>query len=86
MKDAVTLLHKVEEATEQNGLHVNERKMEFISYNEQGQVFSRKNKPIKQVDDFPIFRLLVECNSARCRSPHIKGMGRPQKDEHRMEI
>ena len=52
IKDAITLLHKVVEAAEKIGLHINEGKMEFISLNEQGKVLSRKNKPIKQVDDF----------------------------------
>ena len=33
------MLHKVEEAEEQIGVHINEGKTEFMSYNEEGKVF-----------------------------------------------
>ena len=50
--NAAKLLNFLENTTRQIGLHINTKKTEFMSYNEQGQIKSLNGNQIKQVENF----------------------------------
>jgi exonuclease III len=52
ISDANRLLHLIETAASEIGLHINAGKTEYISYNQQGVILSKNNKTIKSVNEF----------------------------------
>ena len=50
--EANELLHSLESAAREIGLHINAKKTEFMCYNQTGTIISLDGKPIKQVVDF----------------------------------
>ena len=52
IEEANQLLHYLEVAAKEIGLHINAKKTEFISFNQTGQVRSLDGENIKSVEDF----------------------------------
>ena len=52
IKDAETLLQQIEKSAKQIGLYTNEKKTEFIKYNQNGMIKSGNGHDIKSVNDF----------------------------------
>ena len=52
IEQAEKLLHSLEHAAKQIGLHINAKKTEFMSYQEEGQINSLNGNEIKHVDNF----------------------------------
>ena len=52
LKEASDLLHSLETAAKQVGLHINAKKTEFMCYNQEGNIQSLDGKEIKQVNNF----------------------------------
>ena len=49
---AETLQHSLEKAAASIGLHVNADKMEFMCFNQRGDISTLKGAPLKRVDKF----------------------------------
>ena len=52
IEQAETLLHSLEHAAKQIGIHINAKKTEFMSYQQEGQINSLNGNEIKHVDNF----------------------------------
>ena len=51
-EDATTLLYRIEQAAKMIGLHINEKKTEYMVFNNTGDIRATNGEKLKQVDDF----------------------------------
>ena len=75
ISEARVLLHSLENAAKDIGLHVNATKTEFMSFNEQGSLNTIQGDPLKQVNSFTYLGSNIASSEADVKSRIGKAWG-----------